>query len=51
MKIEEGEGIHFCDQKKCTETRRFNIRNHKQFLCAHIQKVLAELESGLIVHM
>ena len=39
MKIVEGEGIHFCDQKKCLENRRFAIRNNTQFECSHIEKV------------
>ena len=49
MKIEQGEGIHNCDQKNCTETRRVNVRNSSQFFCPHIDKVLTAVKDGLVV--
>ena len=39
VKIVGGDNISFCDQKKCTENRRFTVRNNMQFECSHIQKV------------
>ena len=43
-----GEGIHFCDQKKCLELRRVAVRNDKNFECAHIKKVLQSIEDQQI---
>ena len=47
--VDGDEMIHFCDQKKCAEIRRFNVRNSTQFLCAHIEKVLEALEHDVVI--
>ena len=51
VKIVEGEGINFCDQQKCSENRRFAIRNKMQFECSHIDKVLNAVEHDAITPM
>ena len=43
-----GEGIHFCDQKKCLELRRAAVRNNKNFECSHVKKVLQSIEDDQI---
>ena len=48
VKLMTGEGIHFCDQKKCIELRRVAVRNDKKFECSHIKKVLQCIEDDQI---
>ena len=47
VKLEKN-GINFCDQRKCSENRRFNIRNNLQFECPHICKVLEAIENNSV---
>ena len=48
VKLMTGEGIHFCDQKKCIELRRVAVRNDQKFECSHIKKVLQCIEDDQI---
>ena len=46
---EESAGqINHCDNTKCVELRRMNVRNNTQFSCAHVQKAKDDKSSGRV---
>ena len=45
---EESAQINHCDNPKCVELRRMNVRNNTQFCCAHVQKAKDDKTSGRV---
>ena len=47
--FDTGEETNFCTKFDCSEKRVLSIRNDSQFDCAHIQKVISEMQNRSVI--